>query len=174
MIIIYDCVFFLGLLIFGHFDLKILIPALVAGILLLNLRYFIKLPAIIKIILLYGLALFSSLFNYTYIGELDKVIHFKRLDFFFAHFDMLVFNMPVADFLGQSFPFNTAIGWFFNDLVIVNYILFYFLSLYATFAFYFSFLCSFIISIIENTFFSNNHNKYIYNYAYNYFKNNYY
>lgn len=138
LIIIYDFIFFIGLLIYGIFDLKILFPVLIASILLLSHRFFIKLPSLLKIFLLFGMAFFSALFNYIYIADLDKIIHFRRLDFFFAQFDMLVFNMPVAEFFGTLFPFSTSIGWFFNDVIMVNYVLFYFLSLYAILAFFFS------------------------------------
>ena len=129
LIIIYDFIFFIGLLIYGHFSPKILIPCLIGGVFLLFQRHFIKFPPILKVVLLFGLSLFASLYNYNYVAELDKIVHFKRLDFFFAQFDMLVFNMPVAKYLGKTFPFNTQFGWFFNDLIMVNYILFYFLGL---------------------------------------------
>ena len=138
LIIIFDFLFFLGLLIYGHFDLLVMIPGLVAGLMLLTRHFFIKLPDLLKIFLLTGLAVFVSLYNYSYIADLDKIVNFKRLDFFFAQFDMLVFHMPVANFIGSTFPFNTSWAWFFNDLIMVNYILFYFLGLYAIFAFYFS------------------------------------
>jgi hypothetical protein len=138
LVIIYNVIFFLGLLIYGIFDLKILLPVLIASIFLLSRRFFIKIPSLLKILILCGLCLFSVLFNYIYIGNLDKIIHFRRLDFFFAQFDMLVFNMPVADFLGTLFPFNTSLGWIFNDVIMFNYILFYFLGLYAILAIFFS------------------------------------
>ncbi|RLA64743.1 MAG: hypothetical protein DRQ88_10420 [Epsilonproteobacteria bacterium] len=138
LIILYNFIFFIGLLVSGHFSPKILIPCLVAGILLVIRRFVILLPDILKVIIIYGLSLFSALYNYTYIAGLDEIIKFKRLDFFFAQFDMLAFNMPVADFIGSFFPFNTSYGWFFNDLIMANYILFYFLGLYAILIFFFS------------------------------------
>lgn len=138
LIIAYAVLFFLGLLISSYFQPIILVPALVAFAFLLTRRFFIKLPAILKILFLYLLALFTSLFNYNYIARLDEMVNFKRYDFFFAQIDMMVFQMPVADYFGSSFPFNTTLGWFFNDLIMANYILFYFLGLYAILIFFFS------------------------------------
>jgi len=134
----YDIIFFIGLLFFGIFSLKILAPVAVAGILLALRPFFIPLKGIIKVLILFGLSLFFTLYNYNFIAELDGMVHFRRLDIFFAQFDMLLFKMPVADYLDKTFPFNTSLKVFFNDLLMVNYILFYFLGLYIVIFYYLS------------------------------------
>jgi hypothetical protein len=116
----------------------VLLPGLLSLVFLLLRKKIIKLSPLFKTTLLFIQGMFFCIYNYIFIGKLDQLVNFRKLDFFLAQFDLLIFDMPVAEFIGGSFPFNTSWGFFLNDILIFNYILFYFLGLYAIFGYYLS------------------------------------
>lgn len=132
IILAYDLFLFIVFLFYpGHFSPQILLPCLFALFALLVRGWIIRQHDLVKTLFSLVLAFFFCLYNYDYIGKLDQIVNFHKLDFFFAQFDMLVFGMPVSEYLGRSFPFNTSWGAFFNDLLIIDYILFYFFGIFA-------------------------------------------